>query len=321
MAGDAHGGSDERDVSVAVFAPVTILTVTLERPGDGEDELHIHPGGQGVWQARMVTTLGARAVLCTLFGGETGVVVDALLGDEGIEHRQVAMAASNPTWIHDRRDGERRAWWEGPSFAPGRHEVDELFSATLAAALECGVCVVAGTHDGACELDVDTYRRLTGDLRAAEVPVVIDLTAEELAAALEGEPQVVKVSDEDMLADGRLAGDSQADLEALVADLHRAGARRVVVSRAGSATIASDGATLVEVQAPRLDVADARGAGDSMTAALAVGLARGLAWEKTLALAAAAAAINVTRHGSGSGRSDAIVELAQRVTVEELVAR
>ena len=79
------------------------------------------------------------------------------------------MSAPSPTWIHDRRDGERVPLWESPPFTIGRHELDELFSATLAAAMRRGVCVLAGTHDGVGALDPDTYRRLVGDLRAAGV--------------------------------------------------------------------------------------------------------------------------------------------------------
>ena len=207
--------------------------------------------------------------------------------------------------------------WESPPFTIGRHELDELFSATLAAAMRSGVCVLAGTHEGIGALEPDTYRRLVADLRAADVKVAIDLTGEELARALESEPDLVKVSDEDMLREGRLSGDSHADLESLVSGLHEDGAERVVVSRAESRALASDGSRLVEVDSPRLDVADARGAGDSMTGALGVGLARGLSWDETLRLASGAAAVNVTRHGSGSGRADAIVELAERVQIVE----
>ncbi len=304
---------------IAVFAPVTLLTITLERAADGHEEVHVHPGGQGVWQARMARTLGADVTLCTLLGGEPGGVLDGLLDAEGIDHPRVEMTAPSPTWIQDRRDGERVTLWESPPFTIGRHELDELFSATLAAALRAGVCVLAGTHDGVGALDPDTYRRLVSDLRAADVAIVADLTGEELAAALESAPEVVKVSDEDMRAEGRLAGDQPADLERLVASLHEAGAERVVVSRAEKGALASDGTHLVELDAPRLDAADPRGAGDSMTGALGVGGARGLAWEEMLRLASAAAAVNVTRHGAGSGRADAIVELAERVHVVEAV--
>jgi hypothetical protein len=58
-----------------------------------------------------------------------------------------------------------------------------------------------------------------------------------------------------------------------------------------------------------------RGAGDSMTGAIAAGMAAGLSPEEILRLAVAAAALNVTRHGLGSGDSEAIGRLAARVDV------
>jgi 1-phosphofructokinase len=142
------------------------------------------------------------------------------------------------------------------------------------------------------------------------------VTGEELAAALEGGPDVVKVSDDDMRDEGRLGGSEPEHVRRLARQLVEEGAQAVVVSRAEAGAIAFDGDDVLEVEAPRLDVADARGAGDSMTAGLAVGLARGLDWESTLRLAAAAGAVNATRHGSGSGRGDAVAQLAERVTVE-----
>ena len=42
---------------VMVFSPAPQLTVTIEQQAD-QPELHVHPGGQGVWQARMIRSLG-----------------------------------------------------------------------------------------------------------------------------------------------------------------------------------------------------------------------------------------------------------------------
>ena len=52
-----------------------------------------------------------------------------------------------------------------------------------------------------------------------------------------------------------------------------------------------------------------------MTAGLAVGCARRLDLEPTLRLAAAAGALKVTRHGLGTGQSDGIEKIAERVEV------
>ena len=43
--------------TVVIFAPLPILTVTIEDRA-GEPDIHLHAGGQGVWQSRMVSSLG-----------------------------------------------------------------------------------------------------------------------------------------------------------------------------------------------------------------------------------------------------------------------
>ena len=52
---------------VAVFGPNPLLTVSIETRG-GHDDVHLHPGGQGVWLSRMAGEMGAEPVLCGLLG-------------------------------------------------------------------------------------------------------------------------------------------------------------------------------------------------------------------------------------------------------------
>jgi len=71
---------DMSDARVMVFAPAPQLTVTIEQHHD-EPELHVHPGGQGIWQTRMITSLGAHVTLCAAAGGEVGRVLSPLLSE------------------------------------------------------------------------------------------------------------------------------------------------------------------------------------------------------------------------------------------------
>jgi len=303
--------------AVAVFAPVLLLHVELERDADGAVEVHLHAGGQGYWVARMAAVLGAEAALCAPVGGETGDVVSHLLAGEPVELRSVPFKGANATFVHDRREGERVALLEVAPPALGRHDLDQLYNVTLAAALESGACVLAGTQ-GSAVVDERTYARLTRDLVSTGVPVVVDLSGDVLRAALEGGPDLVKVSHEELLADGWARAGTLDALVDAVTDLRAAGARDVVVSRADAPTIACVGDELVEVAAPRLCALDHRGAGDSMTAALAVSVARAVPLRDALALAAAAGAVNVTRHGLASGYAAAIELLAARVRVSKI---
>lgn len=92
----------------------------------------------------------------------------------------------------------------------------------------------------------------------------------------------------------------------------------MVISRAAEPAIALVDGAWVQVSGPRVTAADTHGTGDSMTAAAAVGIARGLSPADALRLAAAAGAVNATRHGLGTGTLAEIERLEAHVRIESL---
>ena len=64
---------------------------------------------------------------------------------------------------------------------------------------------------------------------------------------------------------------------------------------------------------PKMTAAESRGAGDSMTAGVVATLALGGDLHQAVRTGAAAGALNVTRHGLGTGHADAIRVLTDRV--------
>jgi 1-phosphofructokinase len=311
---DQPGHPAPPEPRVAVFAPSPLYTVTIEAGPDGGPDVHFHAGGQGFWIARMVNRLGAGALLCAPLGGETGVVLKTLIEREGVALEAVPVQAWNGGRVQDRRGGERRPLAEVPSARLGRHEVDDLYDAALVAGLAAGVAVLTGPAHGEV-LPTHVYRRLPRDLGGNGVAVVADLSGEALRAVAGG-VRYLKVSHGELLEAGYGAGEGPAELAAGARRLREgSGAENVVVSRAHEPALALLGGRLVEVAGPNFEALDHRGAGDSMTAGLAVGCARRLGPEATLRLAAAAGALNVTRHGLGSGWRDSIELIAGHVEV------
>lgn len=293
---------------VMVCAPVPLLTVTVEQGPD----VHIHCGGQGVWQARGLGALGIDTVLCGAFGGESGPVVRSLIEDQGTEVHAVTRSGRNGVFVHDRRNGRRTVVAEQSGDALSRHELDNLYSLCLAEGLRTGICVLSGPADQSL-LAPDTYRRLTRDLRAMGGKVVVDLSGPLLDACLEAGVDLLKISDEELTGAGGTRPSDPAELLPELLHLRRRGARTVVLSRAGQPALALIGEDVCTISLPEVEVVDPQGAGDSMTAGITAGFARGLELTEAVRLGAAAGALNVTRHGLGTIQEEAVWELAKHV--------
>jgi 1-phosphofructokinase len=306
-----------------VLAPTPLVTVTIERSGGG-DEIHFHPGGQGVWIARLAASLGAEVVLCATFGGESGAIVQALLEPWGICVRAVPTAGWNGGYIHDRRSGEREPVAEMVGSGCSRHEIDELYGATLVAGLEADVVVLGGrelprlNRDPTLEsFPLEIYTRLARDLRSNGIMTIADLSGPTLGAALEGGLDIVKVSDEELHLYGDIAERSSAVVWEAVDDLRERGAVSVVVTRAEQPTLAFLDGAHYEIHAPIVEPVDSRGAGDAVTAGVATALAQGRPLVEAVRIGTAAGTLNVTRHGLASGSRHEIERLARHVEVRK----
>lgn len=315
----------EQTQAVVIFTPSPVLTVTVE-DRSGEADIHVHAGGQGVWQSRMVSSLGVPTVLCAALGGETGSVLGHLLPARNVTVRTVPVSSRNGAYVHDRRTGSREVVAESSGSPLDRHELDSLYELTLTEGLTHGWVLLSGPQDDRV-VPADLYRRIATDLGANKCKVAADLAGERLEAVLAGTPYLIKVSHEELLADGRAKSDDAEDLVAAMRAMRDEGAGTIVVSRSGAAPAlamldeqdsesdGTRGGAVVEIEMPKLEPADPAGAGDSMTAGMVAALASGRSLREALQVGAVCGALNVVRHGLGTGGAQAVDTLAERVEV------
>jgi 1-phosphofructokinase len=303
---------------VAVFGPHPMLSITVEQlTSDGGDEIHLHAAGQGVWVARMAAELGATTTLCGFIGGETGAVLRPLLERLPIGLRLIETGAGSGCYLHDRRSGEREPLAQAASLPPTRHEIDDLFSNTVAAALDAEVLALCGPYPGEA-LPLEIYGNLVADVRANGTPVIVDLSPPRLDSALEGEPELVKINDWELAKFVEGPVDSEARMRAAIGRVMERGAGAVIVTRAEEPAMVVRGGEAWELAPPRFERGSREGCGDSMMGGLAACMAQGLEWEETLRLGAAAGAVNFLRHGLGSGDRAVIDDMARRVELRPL---
>ncbi|MGC0144182.1 PfkB family carbohydrate kinase [Pseudactinotalea sp. Z1732] len=309
-----------RSPRLCVLAATPLLMVEIEssdEEGEAAGNVHLHPGGQGLWVARMASSLGAGVTVCGPFGGEVGAVLSPMLAEENLRIRAVPYNAGNGAYVHDRRAGQRVTL---AHMVPGpltRHEMDDLYGTVLVEALECDVLVVTGAEPERV-LPAEFFARIVRDVRSAGIPVVADLSGNTAKAAAAECPTLLKMSHEEIQAAGLADHDDLATLEEAGRELVSGGVEAMLISRAGEPPllVTADSARLLV--GPVVTPLDHHGGGDSMTAGVAVALGRGAGVAEAARLGAAAGALNVTRRGLGTGRREQVERFADHIGIEEV---
>jgi 1-phosphofructokinase len=314
-----YGMSSSRRFPITVFGPDPLVSITIERAGE-VDEVHVHAAGQGVWVARMAAELGAWPVLCGFLGGETGEVLAPLLEALPGERRIVHTAGFSGSYVTDRRSGQRQVIAAAPRPAPHRHEVDDLVASACAAAMDSAVLVVCNPFP-AEGFPGDAYETLVADVRAAGIPVIVDLSGPRLEHVLPYGPDLVKLNDWELAEYVCGPVDGPRALEA-ARRLQAAGAQAVAVTRAHEPILVlpSEGEPFEVVPQP-LPHGHREGCGDSMMGAIAAAWAREIPLSEAVVLGAAAGSANFLRAGLGTGHREVVEQLARHVTVRALHAR
>lgn len=304
---------------LCVLTPTPLLMVEIEPDGDGEHaaDIHLHPGGQGLWVARMASSLGAEVTVCGPFGGEVGAVLTTMLAEEKLTVRAVPYNAGNGAYVHDRRGGDRETHAHMVPPQLTRHELDDLYGTVLVEALESDVFVITGAEPQRV-LPAGFFSRIVRDVRSADKLIVADLSGDAAKAAAAEGPTVLKMSHEE-LTDAGLAEDASIEsLQAVGRELVAGGVGAMLISRAGEPTLLVTAESSRLLVGPVVTPLDHRGAGDSMTAGVAVALGRGATVGEAARLGAAAGALNVTRRGLGTGRREQIERFAGRIGIENV---
>ncbi|MFJ4761472.1 1-phosphofructokinase family hexose kinase [Kocuria marina] len=308
---------------ISILVPTPLLITEITEPAahrnrsSHESDVHMHPGGQGLWVARMAGSLGADVSVSGPFGGELGSLIRTMLDGLGMQVNAVRYGYGNGGYVYDLRGEDRETVAHMPPPELSRHELDDLYGTAFVDALASDVLTVTGAEPGDV-VPASFFGRLIRDTRDAGTTVVADLSGKPALAAVAANVDVLKISHEEVL-DLELVAEDTA--EALVSAGHmllERGAGAVVISRAKDPALLVEKDSVREVSAPSITPLDHRGAGDSMTAGISVGLARGLDLVDAVALGASAGALNVARRGLGTGNRTTIEKFAREITVRTL---
>lgn len=278
------------------------LDVTYEVAGlapGATNQVHVlghRGGGKGINVARVLRQLGEPTVVTGLLGGTTGADISRDLAAVDVPERFTRIAGESRRTVTIVDGGHATVLNE-----PGPHVSEREWAAFLvefdALVAGCEVVVLAGSLPPGTPRDA--YCVLTTRAKAAGALVVVDAAGDVLHAALRAQPDLVKPNATEL---GELVGHdltSREDVLRAAEWLLVQGAQSAVVSRGVQGLVAVSPVGAFSARAPRPVKGNATGAGDALTAALAMGLRRGDAWPRAVdwGVAVSAAAVTVPMAG------------------------
>ena len=258
-------------------------------PGDSiPGRVRVSLGGVGWNIARDLSCLGLSTSFISLLGED--MHADAIRRDAeefGVDIARCRwMSSENNRYLYiSGRGGELSAAVNDMRLCAA---MDEAFGAGCLAVLPGCDVVVADAN-----LPPETLRVIA---EGSPVPLVADcVSAVKCGRLRELLPYVHTLKANRMEAETLTGRIDPADCVRALLD---AGVRRAVVSLSGEGVLCGDAERIVRMPALPVPVRDVTGAGDSLTAALAAGLARGLTLEECAGLGMRAAGITMGQPGA-----------------------
>ena len=249
-------------------------------------------GGKATNVVRVAQRLGCPTVLVAPVGGPTGDEFGDDLAAEGVTTDLVPVAGTTRTSVTVFDEADATVFNEpGPTLDD--HEWQRLLDAVGALAKAGDVLVVSGS------MPPGTPPTASGQLvdlaHSLGCRIVLDVSGDQLSAALPHHPDLVAPNAHEAAETLGLS----ADPATLADELRHRGALAAVVSNGKEGLVASTPDGRWHAYLPEALTGNPTGAGDALTAALALGLVRGRSWVDLLRDAVALSAAAVVAHVAG----------------------
>lgn len=265
------------------------------------------PGGKGINVSIVLGNLGHPSRVLGFSAGVTGVALEKLLADSGVDADLVHVKAGF-TRINAKVKAveETEINGQGPRIAP--EDVDALFS-KLDVLGQDDTLVISGSVPNT--LPSDMYEQVMERLAGRGVRIVVDAERDLLTRVLSYRPFLVKPNNHEL---GDIFGvvlKTRDEVVPYARRMQEMGAQNVLVSMAGEGgvLVAADG-QVYQSPAAQGTVVNSVGAGDSCVAGFLAGLMETGSYQTAFRMGLAA--------GSASAFSD---HLATRPEVEDLMSR
>lgn len=242
----------------------------LSQTNRSKDE-RLYPAGKGINVSLMLKNLGISSKPLGFLAGFSGKEIERLLLERGISGDFVMLGEGNSrinVKISSNTETELNA--RGPLV--GEEDLLVLFQ-KLEKLQDGDILVLSGSLPMGVESDI--YAKIMEICQCKDIKVIVDCPKEPLRKALEFQPFLIKPNRVEVEDFFDLQDLSLEQLKQCAKDLQNLGARNVIISLAGDGAVCA-GSSIFHIQAPKGELKNSVGAGDSMVAGMIAGLERGM---------------------------------------------
>lgn len=274
-------------------------------------------GGKGINVSKCLKALGVESVAAMVLAGDTGRQLAALVQTEGLAVLSVEARGRTRTnlKIIDPELGKNTDINE-PGPTVGQDVLQALLTSICERIHAEDIVVLSGSlPKGAPQ---DTYRRWAEKFRTLGVRVFLDADGVCMAEGLESMPYLVKPNETEL---SRVLGRAMETEETRLAggrELLAKGISNVVISLGGAGALFLWEDGIYRAKSLSVPVRSTVGAGDSVVAAMAYGLEKGLCREDTIRLAMAMGAASVMQTGTQAPDAETVRKLILQTKFEKL---
>lgn len=279
--------------------------------------IRIDAGGKGINVTKCLDNLGVKSVACALLGGGAGERILALLAREGRNVLSVPVSGETRTnlKIIDPERGENTDINEPGPDVP-KETLLELRNRIGAKICPGDIVILSGSLPKGAE--VSLYREWTEFFSALGAVVFLDADGAAMQEGIQARPYLIKPNDAELARIVGRALSGQREYAEAGKALLETGIREVVISLGGDGALFLSEEGSFRAKGLQVPVRSTVGAGDSMVAAMAYGLAKGLPRQTRIRLAIAMGAASVMCDGTQAPDAELVWKLTEQVEIQEV---
>ena len=218
-----------------------------------------YPGGKGINVSRVLNRLGIESKALGFIGGFTGEFIEEYLEDEGIDTDFIVINEDTRINVKIKSKEETEINGEGPRI--NLEKLNQLFDKVAKLTSE-DFLVLSGNAQNSLPRDI--YCKIQERCMNNNIKVIVDTTGQALTSTLKNKPFLIKPNRHELSEIFGVQVNNKEDIVHYGRKLTALGAENVIISIGGDGAILVCETGVYHAEAPKGNVINSVGAGDSL---------------------------------------------------------